>query len=137
MMMIEYTIEGIPRPQGSKRHVGKGIMVEQSKHVANWRAFARLCAVQAMRGKEIAAKGTPVRLVVRFRFGRPQKHYNRKGLRPDASSCHVCKPDSDKLLRALLDSMSGVVFYDDSQVCELAVDKTYGKVAHTQVEVKW
>jgi crossover junction endodeoxyribonuclease RusA len=136
-MFITYRIDAIPRPQGSKRHVGGGIMLESSKHVANWRAFARLCAVQAMQGREIAAKGTPVRLVVRFRFDRPQKHYNSKGLKSDAAMFHVSKPDSDKLLRALLDSMSGVVFYDDSQVCELSIDKCYDKSAHTQVEVKW
>lgn len=137
MPRITYRIDAIPRPQGSKRHVGNGVMVESSKHVANWRAFARLCAVQAMRGQEIAGKGTPVRVVARFRFDRPQKHYNAKGLKSDAAIFHVGKPDADKLLRALLDSMSGVVFYDDSQVCEVAVDKNYDKLAHTQVEVSW
>ena len=137
MPHIIYEIEAIPRPQGSKRHIGNGVMVESSKHVANWRAFARLCAVHAMRGQEIAGKGTPVRVVARFRFDRPRKHYNAKGLKPDAAMAHVGKPDADKLLRALLDSMSGVVFYDDSQVCEVVVDKSYDKLAHTQVEVRW
>lgn len=112
-------------------------MLESSKHVANWRAFARLCAVQAMAGREIAGKGTPVRIVVRFHFDRPQKHFNAKGIKSDAPIMHTNKPDADKLLRALLDSMTGVVFQDDSQVCELAIEKTYDKAAGTQVEVIW
>lgn len=137
MPVINYRIDAIPRPQGSKRHVGNGIMLESSKHVANWRAFARLCAVQAMQGSEIAAKGKPVTVIVRFYFDRPQKHFNTKGLKTDAPSQHTNKPDADKLLRALLDSMTGVVFTDDSQACDITVVKQYNKAAHAQVVVMW
>ena len=35
--MVEIRVYGIPRPQGSKRHVGRGIMVEASRHVGQWR----------------------------------------------------------------------------------------------------
>jgi crossover junction endodeoxyribonuclease RusA len=31
---IVFTVPGKPAPQGSKRHVGRGIMVESSNHVA-------------------------------------------------------------------------------------------------------
>jgi crossover junction endodeoxyribonuclease RusA len=133
--MIEYTIEGIPRPQGSKRHVGKGIMVESSKYVANWRAFARLKATIAMQGKDRLAKPTAVKLVVTFGFERPQKHFTANGRRADAPFYHTGKPDTDKLLRALLDSMSGVVFEDDSQVAAIDVRKVYLKAAVTDVRV--
>jgi crossover junction endodeoxyribonuclease RusA len=134
-MMIEYTIEGIPRPQGSKRHVGKGIMVESSKYVANWRAFARLKATIAMQGKDRLAKPTAVKLVVMFGFDRPQKHFTAKGRRADAPFYHTGKPDTDKLLRALLDSMSGVVYDDDSQVAVVEVRKLYLSAAATHVQV--
>ena len=137
MPVINYQIDAIPRPQGSKRHVGNGVMLESSKHVANWRAFARLCAVQAMKGHEIAPKSTPVQVTVYFKFDRPQKHFNSKGLKPDAPLMHTNKPDSDKLLRALLDSMTGVVFTDDSQVCEVMVCKQYDKAANANVLVTW
>lgn len=133
--MIEYSIEGTPRPQGSKRHVGGGVMVESSKYVKEWRAFARMKAVQAMQGNERIEKPVPVLLVVDFIFDRPLKHFTKKGLRPEAPSCHTSKPDVDKLLRALLDSMSGVVFVDDGQVASLAVSKRYGKAPTTTVSV--
>lgn len=133
--MIEYSIEGIPRPQGSKRHVGGGIMLESSKYVKEWRAFARMKAVEAMQGNERIEKPVPVSLVVNFVFDRPLKHFTKKGLRPEAPNCHTSKPDVDKLLRALLDSMSGVVFVDDGQVASLAVSKRYGKAPTTRVSV--
>ena len=33
----KFTVHGLPAPQGSKRHVGKGVMVESSKYVKPWR----------------------------------------------------------------------------------------------------
>lgn len=133
--MIEYQIEGTPRPQGSKRHVGNGIMVESSKHVKNWRAFAKLKASIAMHGHERIDKPNAVRLVVAFGFDRPQKHSTSKGLRANAPLYHTSAPDTDKLLRALLDSMTGVVFEDDSQVAVIDVRKYYLKAAQTSVRV--
>lgn len=137
--MITYEIEGVPRPQGSKRHVGGGVMVEASKHVANWRAYAKLKARQSMFAKDQKRidKPTPIRVAVSFRFDRPQKHFTSKGLRPDAPTSHTNTPDADKLLRALLDSMSGIVFEDDSQVSEITVEKVYAKGAVTIVTVYW
>lgn len=133
--MIEYQIEGTPRPQGSKRHVGGGIMVESSKHVKNWRAFAKLKATIAMQGHERIDKPNAVRLVIAFGFDRPQKHSTSKGLRANAPIYHTSAPDTDKLLRALLDSMTGVVFEDDSQVAIIEVRKYYLKAAQTSVRV--
>lgn len=112
-------------------------MVEASKHVANWRAYAKLKAVKAMAGAEKIAKPTPIRVSVSFRFDRPKKHFTAKGIKADAPTSHTNTPDADKLLRALLDSMSGVVFEDDSQVSEIAVEKVYAKGAVTVVTVLW
>lgn len=133
--MITYEIEGTPRPQGSKRNVGNGIMVEASKYLKEWRAFARLKAVEAMRNHQMIQKPRPVNLVVVFGFDRPQKHFKRGVLRDDAPTFHTSRPDTDKLLRALFDSMSEVVFKDDSQVCGLVVSKIYQKGAVTRVTV--
>ncbi len=131
--MITYEIEGIPRPQGSKRHVGNGVMVESSKHVKEWRAWARLKASVAMRDRERIAKPNAVRLRVTFGFDRPKKHL-KKGVVPPVF--HTSRPDTDKLLRALLDSMSEVVFEDDSQVADIRVEKVYSKGAVTVVTVE-
>lgn len=135
--MIHYVIEGTPRPQGSKRHVGGGVMIESSKHVKEWRAFARLKAVEAMQGKELIARPSCVQLSVSFVFARPKKHYTPKGLlRQDAPCNHTSRPDADKLLRALFDSMSEVVFEDDSQVARVEVFKSYAEGTFTEVRVQ-
>jgi len=133
--LIEYEIIAVPRPQGSKKHVGRGIMVEVSKHVANWRAFARMCAVPAMAGRPVVHKPNALVVEVAFYFDRPKCHFNKKGLKPTAPMYHTKAPDVDKLLRALFDSMTGVVFYDDSQVAVVRACKLYGPIAKTTVVV--
>ena len=37
MTEVRWMTVGIPAPQGSKRHVGRGIMIEQSASLPAWR----------------------------------------------------------------------------------------------------
>ena len=131
--VIHITIEGTARPQGSKRHVGKGIMVESSKHVGLWRTWVRLKATQAMAGRPLIVG--PVQIAILFQFDRPKKHSTTKGLRENAPLYHTSKPDADKLLRAILDALTGVVFRDDSQVAYCLVRKHYWTAAQTVIDV--
>lgn len=133
---FKFNIPGIPRPQGSKRHVGRGIMVEQSKHVKTWRAFVSLMAVNAMKGRQLARKPLVVSIAVEFYFDRPQSHYTKAGLRENAVTGHTSRPDVDKLLRATLDAMTGIVFQDDSQVRIVGAAKYYGTIAETKIRIQ-
>ena len=135
-MLIEFEIQGIPRPQGSKRHVGNGIMIESSKHVKHWRAVASLCAREAMVGSDIIRKPNAVRVTVGYYFPRPQKHSTKKAILDGLPVYHTSTPDVDKLLRATLDSMSQIVFEDDSQVLLGSCLKLYSERALTRVRVE-
>ena len=132
--MITFTVEGTARPQGSKRHVGGGRMIESSKHVGAWRDWVRLKASQAMDGREPLTG--PIQLTISFGFERPKKHWNAKGLRPDAPEWHTSKPDIDKLQRAVLDAMTGIVFTDDSQVVHVITEKLYRLPACTRIWIE-
>lgn len=47
---MEIIAYGNPAPQGSKRHVGNGVMVESSKKVRPWRQDVKLAALHARAG---------------------------------------------------------------------------------------
>jgi crossover junction endodeoxyribonuclease RusA len=133
-MKIEFSVEGTPRPQGSKRHVGGGIMVESSKYVKDWRSYAKLKAVET-RCQRIE-KPNAVEVTAIFYFDRPKKHYRGNGdLRPDAPVFHTHRPDTEKLMRALLDAITGVCFHDDSQAARQFAEKRYSKCAKTVVSI--
>lgn len=48
---------------------------------------------------------------------------------------HTKKPDLDNCVKLILDSMNGIVFEDDSQVCMLIAMKGYGEVPRTEITI--
>jgi Holliday junction resolvase RusA-like endonuclease len=117
-------VEGIPRPQGSKRAFpiamknGKTrVVVTESagKELAAWRYAVRERAKEA--GGKMIPAGRPVWLSVLFYLPRPKSRKNE--------NYHATRPDLDKLIRSALDSLTGVAYEDDSQVCDLKAEKHY------------
>lgn len=126
---VSWTSLGIPAPQGSKRHVGNGILVEQSDSLPAWRE--QLIYDISKAGEGIVFKdGIHVELV--FKFPRPLGHFNSKGeLKDDsykkpAPRFKTTRPDLDKLIRAVLDAitLSGVIT-DDSLCYSIEAQKVY------------
>lgn len=104
-----FFVEGIPAPQGSKRHVGRGRMIESSKKVAPWR---KQVANESRKhfDKPINA---PTCISILFVMPRP-KSWGRKRQDP-----MVQRPDLDKLVRAVCDALTGVAIDDDSQITRI------------------
>lgn len=125
--MIEIIVRGKPAPQGSKRHVGNGRMIEVSKAVGPWREAIRAETQRLMDGFSSVC---PVKVVVWFMLPRPKGHYrtgrNSHLLRDGAPGRPAGTPDLDKLCRAVLDGLTmGGAWKDDGQVVTLIAAKLY------------
>ena len=124
---MEYiiTIKGIESaPQGSKKHVGRGIMVETCKRLKSWRKEVSLMAKLIV--NEIIEE--PVEVEVVFWFKRPLKHYLPNGMVRQSAPVYITNKNKghlDKHCRALLDSLTKSAFADDSQVVSLHAVKKY------------
>lgn len=113
-MRIE--VAGLPAPQGSKRHVGNGRMIEMSKRVKPWRAAVEAAARQVLVDGEARIEG-PVVLAVLFYLPRPQRP---RWWAPAVS------PDIDKVVRATCDALTAAgVWEDDARVVSLYASKRY------------
>ena len=128
---LALTVHGQPAPQGSKRHVGHGVMVEASKRLPPWRQAISAAALQACAATGFAPHRTaPYELLCVFTLARPASHY-RSGrhsseLKPDAPDHPAVMPDVDKLQRALLDGLAdGGALTNDSRVVHVNVWKAY------------
>lgn len=122
--VVTISVAGTPAPQGSKRHVGGGRMIEMSKALPPWREAVRAEAQRAMEGRPVLEG--PLMVEIHFRLPRPKGHYGARGLRPSAPPLPDKKPDIDKLARAVLDGCkTGGVYGDDSQVVHLVARKVY------------
>ena len=112
---LTFTAYGIVAGQGSKRHVGNGVMIEQSKRVKPWRAAVRDAALTAITewehlGRTWVPYAGPVYVTATFIARRPKSHY-RTGrfasvLRDNAPLWHAGTPDVDKALRATFDALT-------------------------------
>lgn len=109
-------VTGIPAPQGSKRHVGRGVMVEQSKYLPAWRKNIITAAKMQYRGNPLD-QPVQVRAVV----------YMPKPKRPKFPVPAVA-PDTDKLARAIGDALqyAGVV-KDDARIITWHITKQYAE----------
>lgn len=138
-------VPGVPAPQGSKRFLGRSArgrvrMVESSDRVAAWRTDVRDKVEAAM---TVPFEPTPSAVVLsaRFVFVRPKSHYgtgrNSEILKQSAPRLPMDsnRGDLDKLLRAVLDAMTGVAFADDGQVAKINAGKEWGNVAGA--EIRW
>lgn len=123
---VAFTVRGIPAPQGSKRHVGGGRMVESSAKVAPWRQDVRRAAEDAMNG-HLPFEG-PLELIAIFTLPKPK---TVKRLLP------FVRPDLDKLLRSTGDALTSAgVYVDDSQVVSLTARKVYGIIPGAQIIIR-
>lgn len=136
MMLGGFHVQGLPAPQGSKRGIvnrysGKVNMIESSKRVKPWRADVRAKAeafIDQAGGRPLEG---PLALYLTFHMPRPKGHYgtgrNSSVLKESAPQHPIGKPDLDKLGRAILDALTGVVYTDDSQVVALSLRKMYAE----------
>jgi crossover junction endodeoxyribonuclease RusA len=110
-----FFVRGRPVPQGSMKFVRPGVMIHsRSQDLALWRAdIARNAELFGF--KPIASA---VKVELDFVMSKPK---SAKRAFPSV------KPDLDKLIRAVLDGLTGVAFEDDSQVILIQSSKTYGE----------
>lgn len=139
---ISFFVAGKPIPKGSLRsfiprwkpgQLERPMVVtkeEMKDTLTPWMLLIKIEAQRAMRGRppfEVA-----VDLSIDFVMPRLKSHFDAKGmLRPDAPRWHVTRPDRDKLMRAVLDALTGILWTDDSVNCDGPVRKRYAGADET------
>lgn len=112
-------VRGIPAPKGSLRafnnpKTGIPIVTEgRTKPSKTWQAAVQFTVQEHWPDPPLEG---PVRVWLSFVLPRPK---SVKRAHP------FVKPDIDKLARAVLDGMTGIVFRDDAQVVSLQANKAY------------
>ncbi|MGO2111720.1 MAG: RusA family crossover junction endodeoxyribonuclease [Pseudoclavibacter sp.] len=120
--LLRFFVAGTPAPQGSKRHVGNGVLVESSPAVKPWREDVRNAAEHAatVGGWNAEDGDQPLACELEFWLRRPASHPKRTRTAP------MRKPDIDKLVRSTLDALtSSGVIADDARIVDLIARKRY------------
>lgn len=113
----EFYVGGIPKPQGSMRHVGRGRIIHSSKKLIPWRDHI-IATIQAQDPEPFTG---PVDVRLHVFLPMPKKPMH-------ALPISRATGDVDKHARCTLDALqlSGVI-RDDSQVVDLHVCKRYAE----------
>lgn len=99
-------------PKGAKFPV----ITDANRNLKQWRDLTSLVA-QDYAPKELVSSAVELR--IDFYFARP------KSL-PKKVNHHIKKPDLSKLIRSIEDSLTNIVWNDDSQVIRVVATKNYG-----------
>lgn len=123
--VVAFDVAARPAVQGNHRVSPAGHIFEQrSAALRDWREAVRWCAMAEMRRRPPV--DGPVMVHLEFRLPAPKRAVR---------DLPTTRPDLDKLTRAVLDALTGVVFVDDSQVTTLWASKDYGAPG-CQIEVR-
>ena len=126
---IEFAVRGFPVPQGSTRAFvikGRAHTTSDNPNLREWRELVRKVAQDHA---PPALWTSPVSARLEFRLMRPASiptHRGRGKKRHPVKYLPTKKPDLDKLVRAVFDALTGIVWKDDSQVIEVLASKAYG-----------
>lgn len=126
---VAFTVPGVPVAQPRQRH-----RILESKHggkfvqnytptaapVNAFKAAVRLSLSAVYKGPPLTG---PLRMSVTFLFARPGRLIWKT--RPMPRCWHWGKPDRDNLEKSLKDSLKGLLWNDDSQVCAGPIYKMY------------
>jgi Holliday junction resolvase RusA-like endonuclease len=121
--MEKFFVRGKPVPQGSLKFIKGHAIHVRAQDLALWRADIARNAEQS--GYTRVTGGVSVELL--FVFEKP-----KSVTRP----APWVAPDLDKLIRAVLDGLTGVAYEDDAQVVEIFSRKQYGQTAGVWIRVE-
>jgi Holliday junction resolvase RusA-like endonuclease len=129
-MMLEFTVLGRTATKGStrsfiSRKTGRIVTMADNKSLGGWTQAAKWAAREA--GAVVVKKPAAVAVEMAFEFLVPPSARKRTE--------HTVKPDIDKLIRAVLDALTGICYEDDAQVISVRATKGYGSYEQCRVTV--
>jgi Holliday junction resolvase RusA-like endonuclease len=123
---MAFVVLGEPSPEGSTKafyikKLNRTVTTHQNqKSLEAWRNRVATEAQRVLEGREWTADSCSAYIVdVEFVLSRPPSVPEHKRKHP------IVKPDIDKLVRAVNDALTGILFVDDCQVVSMAISKDY------------
>lgn len=116
---IRIEVDGLPKPKGSLKHIGRGRLVEQVAGSGTWRERIAWACREQYKGEPIAV---PAGVDFEVRVPAPKSAPKRRVTLPATRS----SGDVDKHARNVLDALvDGGVLADDSRVVDLRARKRH------------
>jgi len=149
--IVSFIVHGQPKPYGSKVGFRTGkvchncrkrsgfisIVNQDDKKLKAWQTAVKMAAKKAW-GEKIAIDYTALVVDITFHFKRPLAHFigGKTGrLRTGAPRWKIDPPDTDKLIRATWDAMTGIIYRDDSILIPGYCPKLYASESSAHIKI--
>lgn len=131
MSEISFTVYGIAAGKGSttSRFVPERgrTFTHSPKNTQNWERLVKDVAQQHVPPDGLL--DGPLQMQLRFYLPKPKSAPKRRRTWPDK------KPDLDKLIRAVGDALTGVIYTDDARIVTITASKDYGVTPRVEIAV--
>ena len=139
-LILDIFVPGTPVAKGSTHafaHKTTGKIITMQTNAKRQKPWASLIAFTAKEAIDGGPVDGPVSIDVVFTMRRPKHHFRANGeLKDHAPKFHDKRPDATKLLRAIEDALTGILWRDDAQIAKQVVTKGYGKTPGAWVSVR-
>jgi len=125
--MLDIFLEVTPTPKARPRMARSGQVYNTQKTCQAEKDIKFLISAY-MSKEKIQITKKPVIVKIRFNYVYPRVMSKSDKLLADLDMLYkITRPDIDNLAKLTLDSMNGLVYFDDGQVVRLVCEKKYSK----------
>ena len=135
--MIEFFVPGKPVPKARARVVRhNGITRSYTpESTANFELLVKYAAYEAMSNQELATG--PLRMNMTMCLSPPASWSKKKSaLAIEGRVLPTVKPDISNVQKSVEDAMNGVVYVDDSQLCQIVTAKCYSLQPGVRIRIE-
>lgn len=133
--MLDIFLEVTPTAKGRPR-LGKGGNAYTPAKTRMAEREIRCLLIAEINKADIKITEKPVYVKMAFHYPYPRKMSQHDKLLADLGMFYkVTRPDLDNLEKLILDSMNGLIFYDDNQVVKLSSEKIYSPREGVELKV--
>ena len=136
-MKIEFTVLGNPKGKQRPRicrNRGRRITYTP-KQTTEYEKLVR--ASYTAVSKMFFDKNIPLEISIIALFSVPQSISKRlKNSMLKGDILPTKKPDSDNIIKIILDALNGACYHDDSQICKIYFDKKYSEIPKVEITIK-
>lgn len=130
--MIQFIVNGLPRPQQRHRSRGRWTYDPSAEEKKEF-------AFQIKKDAPVKPMTDELDVHISFVYKRPKKHYRVKAgkllRKQEVPFYKKSRPDLDNLIKFYLDAMQGIVYKDDSQIVSLNAQKVYGSENMVHIKI--
>lgn len=138
--MIKFKYMGEPIGKGRPRVTARGGKFAHAYTPKRTKEFEDAIRFEFMANNcektPVYGKGTPLQARMTFAFSVPKSYSKKK-----RTACltgqltHTAKPDTDNIVKSVLDALTEAAFADDSQVIKIYAEKIYAEESYVEVEI--